>query len=460
MNAIVISALMGVVLMLSGLLLKKSSQIQLVAVLGALAQLGATLYDNFLVGQGNLSYFGMLELNSYATWFNVLISACVLIYILLFKKSISDVGKNDSEYYALLFFIMSGVFILASYSNLLMLFVGIEILSIPQYILAGSDKENIKSNEASLKYFLMGSFSTGILLMGITLIYGASGTFNILDPKFMAQFQELNAMSSLSLIGILLLIVSFGFKVSSAPFHFWTPDVYDGTPTALHAFLWPPLLRLVFFIAFIRLFHLSFGSVADAWQVAMALMIALTLLIGNITAIYQQSVKRMMAYSSIAQAGFMLFAVFATNSTSWQGIILYSVSYTLASFGLFAVMAKLKDFSYDGFNGLARKEPILALTAAICVMSLAGIPLTGGFFAKYFVLSAAIEQGKMIWLVIFAVLMAAVSAYYYFRVIMSMYFKSGEPELAVEIKMEDKILLVVNAIVILLIGVLPGLLLI
>lgn len=459
MNAIVISALMGVALMLSGLLLKKSSQIQLVAVLGALAQLGATLYDNFLVGKGNLSYFGMLELNSYATWFNVLISACVLIYILLFKKSISDVGKNDSEYYALLFFIMSGVFILASYSNLLMLFVGIEILSIPQYILAGSDKENIKSNEASLKYFLMGSFSTGILLMGITLIYGASGTFNILDPKFMAQFQELNAMSSLSLIGILLLIVSFGFKVSSAPFHFWTPDVYDGTPTAFTPFM-ATIAKVSVFIAFIRLFHLSFGSVADAWQVAMALMIALTLLIGNITAIYQQSVKRMMAYSSIAQAGFMLFAVFATNSTSWQGIILYSVSYTLASFGLFAVMAKLKDFSYDGFNGLARKEPILALTAAICVMSLAGIPLTGGFFAKYFVLSAAIEQGKMIWLVIFAVLMAAVSAYYYFRVIMSMYFKSGEPELAVEIKMEDKILLVVNAIVILLIGVLPGLLLI
>ena len=458
MNAIVISALLGVALMLSGLLLKKSAQIQGVAILGAIVLLAGSLYDNFLVGNGNMSYYGMLELNSYSTWFNVLISACVLIYVLIFKNAISEVGKNDADYYALLFFIMSGVYILSSYSNLLMLFIGIEIISIPQYILAGSDKENLKSNEASIKYFLMGAFSTGILLMGITLIYGSCGTFDIMDAKFMAQFQELNMMSSLSLLGILLLIVSFGFKVSSAPFHFWTPDVYDGTPTAFTPFM-ATVAKVSVFIAFIRLFHLSFSSVSDAWQMALAIMIALTLLFGNITAVYQESVKRMMAYSSIAQAGFMLFAVFATNATSWQGIILYSVSYTLASFGLFAVMSKLKDYTYDGFNGLARKEPILALTATISVLSLAGIPLTGGFFAKYFVLSAAVEQGKMIWLVIFAVLMAAVSAYYYFRVLMSMYFKEGEPEFASSTGTLEKGLLVLNAIILILLGILPGLLL-
>lgn len=458
MNAIVISALLGVVMMLSGLLLKKSAQIQVVAILGAILLFAASLYDHFLVGTGNLTYFNMIELNSYSAWFNVLISACVFLYILLFRNAISDVGKNDADYYALIFFIMTGVYLLSSYSNLLMLFIGIEIISIPQYILAGSDKENLKSNEASLKYFLMGAFSTGILLMGITLIYGSCGTFDITDAKFMAQFQELNTMSSLSLLGILMLIASFGFKVSSAPFHFWTPDVYDGTPTAFTPFM-ATVAKVSVFIAFVRLFHLSFSGVSDSWQIAIALMIALTLVFGNITAVYQESVKRMMAYSSIAQAGFMLFAIFATNATSWQGIILYSVSYTLASFGVFAVMSKLKDYTYDGFNGLARKEPVLAFTVAICVMSLAGIPLTGGFFAKYFVLSAAVEQGKMLWLVIFAVLMAAVSAYYYFRVLMSMYFKEGEPQFSSETSSLEKALLVLNAIVVILIGVLPGLLL-
>lgn len=458
MNAIIISALLGVALMLGGFLLKKSTQIQAIAILGGIGLLAGTIYDNYLVGRGNMNYFGMLDINVYSSWFNILITVCMLVYLVMFRKPIADVGKNDADYFALLFFIMSGVFILSSYSSLLMLFIGIEIISIPQYILAGSDKENLKSNEASLKYFLMGAFSTGILLMGITLIYGASGTFDITSSKFVEQFQDINGMSSLSFIGIMLLLVSFGFKVSAAPFHFWTPDVYDGTPTAFIPFM-ATIAKVSVFIAFIKLFHLSFGVVATTWQIAVACMIALTLLIGNITAVYQQSVKRMMAYSSIAQAGFMLFAIFANNATSWQGIILYSVAYTLASFGLFAVLIKLKDFTYDGFNGLAKKEPLLALTATISVMSLAGIPLTGGFFAKYFVLSAAVEQGKMLWLVIFAVLMAAISAYYYFKVIMSMYFKEGDVEFTSPTSNLEKSILVLNAIVIILLGILPNVIL-
>ena len=187
-------------------------------------------------------------------------------------------------------------------------------------------------------------------------------------------------------------------------------------------------------------------------------MIVLTLLIGNITAVYQQSVKRMLAYSSIAQAGFMLFAIFSFNNTSWKGIILYSVAYTLASLGVFAVLIKMKDYTYEGFNGLAKKNPVLAFTAAICTLSLAGIPLTGGFFAKYYVLSATIEQGKWIGLVVFAVLMAAISATYYFRLIRSMYFQDGEAELKYEPTLLEKLVLIVNAAVVILLGVLPSLL--
>ncbi|HMT35524.1 MAG TPA: NADH-quinone oxidoreductase subunit N [Chitinophagaceae bacterium] len=458
MNAIVVAALLGVLMMFSGLFFRKSKQIQALALVAFTGLLASTLYDKFLVSGSEQSFFGMIHLDSYSAWFNVLITACGLMYVLLFHKNIAEVGKNDAEYFALLFFILCGAYLLSSFSNLLIMFLGIEILSIPQYILAGSDKENIKSNEASLKYFLMGAFSTGILLMGITLLYGASGSFDIMSDKFTLQFVSLENMSSLSFSGIMLLIVAFGFKVSAAPMHFWTPDVYDGTPTAFTPFM-ATIVKVSVFLAFIKLFHFSFGNINEAWQMTIAVMIILTLLIGNITAVYQQSVKRMMAYSSIAQAGFMLFAIYAFNTTSWKGLLLYSVVYTLASFGVFAAIIKMKDQTYEGFNGLAKREPVLAATTAICLLSLAGIPLTGGFFAKYFLLSATVEQGHMIGIVIFAVLMAAISAYYYFKVIMSMYFKDGDAELIATPSSFENVLYIINAAILILLGLLPGLLL-
>ena len=458
MNAIVVSALLGVLMMFSGLLFRKSKQIQALALVAFTGLLAATLYDKFLVSGSEQSFFGMIHLDTYSAWFNVLITACSLMYVLLFHKNITQVGKNEAEYFALLFFILCGAYLLSSFSNLLIMFIGIEILSIPQYILAGSDKENIKSNEASLKYFLMGAFSTGILLMGITLLYGASGSFDIMSDKFTMQFVSLENMSSLSFSGIMLLIVAFGFKVSAAPMHFWTPDVYDGTPTAFTPFM-ATIVKVSVFLGFIKLFHFSFGNINESWQMTIAVMIILTLLIGNITAVYQQSVKRMMAYSSIAQAGFMLFAIYAFNTTSWKGLILYSVVYTLASFGVFAAIIKMKDQTFEGFNGLAKRQPILAATTAICLLSLAGIPLTGGFFAKYFLLSATVEQGQMIGIVIFAVLMAAVSAYYYFKVIMSMYFKEGDAEMLETPSTIENTLYIINAAILILLGLLPGLIL-
>ncbi len=458
MNAIVVSALLGVLMMFSGLVLRKSKQIQALALVAFVVMAGVVCYDKYLVSVSQQSFFGMISLDTFSAWFNVLVTACSLMYILIFHKNIADVGKNDSEYFALLFFILCGVYLLSSFSNLLILFLGIEILSIPQYILAGSDKGNIKSNEASLKYFLMGAFSTGILLMGITLLYGSTGSFDIMSDKFTAQFVSLDNMNALSFIGIMLMIVSFAFKVSAAPLHFWTPDVYDGTPTAFTPFM-ATVVKVSVFLAFIKLFHFSFGNINEAWQMAIAFMIALTLLIGNITAVYQQSVKRMMAYSSIAQAGFMLFAIYSFNTTSWKGLLLYSVVYTLASMGVFAAIIKMKDQTFEGFNGLAKRQPVLAAATAICLLSLAGIPLTGGFFAKYFLLSATVEQGKMIGLVIFAVLMAAISVYYYFKLIMSMYFREGNAEMLQEPASFENALYIINAAIIILLGLLPGLVL-
>jgi NADH-quinone oxidoreductase subunit N len=246
------------------------------------------------------------------------------------------------------------------------------------------------------------------------------------------------------------------FKVSAAPMHMWTPDVYDGSPTPFTAFM-ATVVKAAAFFAFLRLFMVSFGSLSDHWSLILAIITAATLLVGNVTAVFQQSVKRMLAYSSIAQAGFMLFAVLAVNAIAMQAILIYAVAYSVATIGIFSVLVKLKDYTYDGFNGLARTEPLVAFVTTIFLFSLAGIPLTGGFMAKYYVLLAIVKQGQLMWLVIFALLMAAISVYYYFRVIIAMYFKPGNPELTSPITSQDRALLVVTCAIVLLLGIFPQL---
>jgi NADH-quinone oxidoreductase subunit N len=235
--------------------------------------------------------------------------------------------------------------------------------------------------------------------------------------------------SFLEIGGLILLFVAMCFKVSAAPFHFWTPDVYDGAPSVFTSFM-ATIVKSAGFFAFIKLMEPRTAILGDTWSIILPLVIVATLLVGNITAVFQQSVKRMLAYSSIAQAGFMLFALYGTSDMSKEGLVLYAFSYSIATIGLFAVLIRLKDYSLDGFNGLAAQHPMIAFSAAVFLLSLAGIPLTAGFFAKYYMLSAAVKAGGIFWLVILAVLLAAVSVYYYFRVIQSMYFKSGQPEWA------------------------------
>lgn len=400
------------------------------------------------------TYFNnMIRVEHYSQWFNTLMTGCSLLYVLLMGREIQKVGSHVAEYFALIFFILCGLYLLSTYNNMLMLFIGIEILSIPQYILAGSDKKNLKSSEASLKYFLMGAFSTGILLMGITLLYGACRSFNIME---MVSVLHSDMLNPLALAGIMFIMVAFSFKVSAAPMHMWTPDVYDGAPTPFTAYM-ATVLKAGAFFAFLRLFQVAFNNLSAHWTMILAIITAATLLVGNVTAVFQQSVKRMLAYSSIAQAGFMLFAILAVNAIAWQGIIIYAAAYSVATIGVFSVLVKLKDYTYDGFNGLAQKEPLLAFVTSVFLFSLAGIPLTGGFMAKYYVLLAVVQQGHLMWLVIFALLMAAISVYYYFRVIIAMYFKPGTPEIVSPVTATDRILLVATCVLVLLLGIFPQL---
>lgn len=453
MKAIIAATILGIVMMYAGLAVKNKHSVVTIATLCMLALFGVNIWELMAAGEGGVDLFHkLLRVDRYSLWFNMLMTGCTFLYVLLIGKDIQRVGNHVAEYFALIFFILCGIYLLTTYNNLLMLFIGIEILSIPQYILAGSDKRNLKSNEASLKYFLMGAFTTGILLMGITLLYGATGTFNVIDFTFL-QSASLNP---LALGGIFFILIAFAFKVSAVPMHLWTPDVYDGSPTAFTAFM-ATIVKAGAFVGFLRLFHISFGSISDQWMMVVAVITAATLLVGNVTAVFQQSVKRMLAYSSIAQAGFMLFAILAVNATAWQGLVLYGVAYSVATIGIFTVLLKMKDYTYDGFNGLAKKQPVLAFFTTVFLLSLAGIPLTGGFWAKYYVLMGVVEQGSMMWIVIFALLMAAISVYYYFRVIIAMYFKTGEAELQHEVSGTDKFLLGITCAIVILLGIAPQL---
>lgn len=453
MKAIIAATVLGIILMFTGLFVKDKKQVVTIATVLLMTLFGITIWEATAASEGPLVLFNnLLRIDSYALWFNMLMAGCTFLYVLLMGRDIMRVGNHVAEYFTLICFILCGIFILTGYNNMLMLFIGIEIMSIPQYILAGSDRRNLKSNEASLKYFLMGAFTTGILLMGITLLYGATGSFYITDFTFL-QTDTLNPMA---LAGILFIMIAFAFKVSAAPMHMWTPDVYDGSPTAFTAFM-STIVKAGAFVGFLRLFHIAFGSLGNHWMMVVAIITAATLFVGNITAVFQQSVKRMLAYSSIAQAGFMLFAIVSVNSMAWKGLMIYGVAYSVATIGMFSVLVKMKDYTYDGFNGLAKKQPAVALFTTIFLLSLAGIPLTGGFMAKYFVLNAAVEQGNMLWLVIFALLMAAVSVYYYFRVIIAMYFKTGDAEMNVEIKYTDRLLWGITCALVILLGVAPQL---
>jgi len=453
MNAIILSAVWGVVMMYAGIVLKDLRAVRYTAILGIVL----LIVVNWLEFAG-LPIFqpdtrGMLRFTTFGLLFNLVAFMATLIYFLLSGKDMEQVGKQVSDYYALIFFVLCGVSIVSAFQTLLLLFVGIEIISIPLYILAGSDKRNLKSNEASLKYFLMGSFSTGLMLMGIALLYGATGTFNVEGLNL-----GMAALTPMMGMGIVLLLVSMAFKASAAPFHFWTPDVYDGSPAVFTSFM-ATVVKAAVFIAFLRLFENAFGKMQSGWQLLVALITALTLIIGNVTAVFQQSVKRMLAYSSIAQAGFMMLAIFALNATGKQGLILYAAAYSLATIGIFAVLLKLKDYTFDGFNGLAKYDPVLALTASIFLLSLAGIPLTAGFFSKYFMLMGAMKNGQMFWLVIVGIVCAAISVYYYFRVIQSMYFRDAEEAPLMPVSRGFRAVLVFNAVLLILLGIKPGLLL-
>ncbi|GAB3304311.1 NADH-quinone oxidoreductase subunit N [Hymenobacter humi] len=460
MTSIILLSVFGILNLFLGFM--RSNKVLLPgAMLLLLAVFGANLADWNVV---HAPYFNnMLVVDNYTVAFTGIV-VLTTIALLPFSRSYVVAGEaNLAEYYALLLFSLVGAVMMVGYDHLIMLFVGIEILSICMYVLAGSSKRDSRSNEAALKYFLMGAFATGILLFGIALLYGATGTFVLSQLATAIAAPQNASLQPMLYIGILMMIIGIGFKVSAAPFHFWTPDVYEGTPTFFTAFM-STVVKTAGFAAFLKLLAVALPGAQSFWLPTIQAMCALTLLLGNVGAAAQTSTKRMLAYSSVSHAGYLLIGLVASRGNltgdAASGIFFYSLAYSIATIAAFGVLKLVADHrqrdDYAGLNGLGKTNPLLAFSMTVAMLSLAGIPLTGGFFGKFFLLAAAAGQGY-IGLVVFAVVMSMVGLYYYLRPIIAMYMRPAE-EGATPVPVDgiQKATLVLLALLTIALGIVPG----
>ena len=453
MSTLIIISILPIMLLYLGLY-KAQKTLLPVTIIGLLAALG------FAIAQWNNSaqpmYHGMMLFDNFSIAFSAITIISTILILLLSKGYFEKISIHIAEYYAIILFSLAGIIVMVSFYNLTMLFIGIEIMSVSLYILAGIKKTDFASNEAALKYFLMGAFSTGFLLFGIALIYGSTGSFNleairnwvVLHPK---------GTDPMFYAGILLIIVGLCFKVGAAPFHFWTPDVYEGSPTLITAFM-STVVKTAGFAAFLRLFSACFATVSDFWVPVLLVITIITLFIGNITAVCQQSFKRMLAFSSISHAGYLLFAIVALGASSANSVFMYATAYSIASIVAFGALILVQQQSgsenFEAFNGLSKKNPFLALALTIAMLSLAGIPLTAGFIGKFFMFSGALMKFHVV-MVALAVVNAIIAIFYYFRVIIAMYFRDAERAELV-IPAYYKFVLGFGALVTILIGVYPS----
>jgi NADH-quinone oxidoreductase subunit N len=455
MNTLIILSILPILVLYLGLYKAKHALLP-VTVIGLLIALGLALAQWTPHDEAKPIYHGMMLFDNFAVAFSAITIISTILILLLSKEYFERISTHVAEYYAIILFSLAGIIVMVSYYNLTMLFVGIEIMSVSLYILAGIKKNDFASNEAALKYFLMGAFSTGFLLFGIALIYGASGSFSLEAIRHWVVTHP-KGIDPLFYTGIMLIIVGLCFKVGAAPFHFWTPDVYEGSPTLITAFM-ATVAKTAAFAAFLRLFAECFAPLADFWMPALLIITIVTLFIGNITALYQQSFKRMLGFSSISHAGYLLFAIVALGAGSANSVFVYSTAYSIASiiaFGaLILVQQQTDSDNFDAFNGLAKKNPFLAFVLTVSMLSLAGIPLTAGFIGKFFMFSGALSQYHTT-LVILAVVNAIISIFYYFRVIIAMYFRSTERE-EVVVPGYFNFVLGLAALITIVVGVYPG----
>lgn len=426
----------------------------------SIAGIIVTLYS-LTVGWGapQDGFSGTVVQDNFAIFFKGIFLVSAAMSILITDQYLQREGCNQGEIYPLMLFATVGMMLMASGTDLMTIFLGLEVLSVSLYVLAGFNRANIKSNEAGLKYFLLGAFSTGFLLYGMALTYGATGTTKV--AKIAAVAQSGMVSSNLMLIaGMLLMGTGFAFKVAAAPFHMWTPDVYEGAPTPITAFM-SVGPKAAGFAAFLRVFLVALPVFKAEWSSLVWVLAVLTMTAGNITALYQQNIKRMLAYSSIAHAGYILVGFTAGNAVGTAGILFYMLSYAFMNIGAFAVIILVgkkgeENNNISDYAGFGYKHPALGVAMCVFLFSLAGIPPAAGFVGKFYLFSGAIQAGY-IWLAIIGVLNSAASVYYYLRVMVFMYFKEPTEDFSwVKLSPAFVICLIIAIAGVMIPGVIPG----
>ena len=408
------------------------------------------------LGPEGESFGGMLRHGGFANFFALLIAAVSLLVVLLSRSYLERMRWHRGEFYILLLFGAVGMMLIASANDLIIVFLGIELMSVCLYVLAGLMRMRDRSNEAALKYFLLGAFATGFLLYGIALIYGSAGTTNLTLIRI--RFPLLQGQT-LFLIGTGLLIVGFAFKVAAVPFHMWAPDVYEGAPTNVTAFM-STAAKAAAFAGFLTIFIRTFEFTGGRVNEVVAAIAALSMIFGNVIAIAQTNIKRMLAYSSVAHAGYMLTGLAGGTNEGLTAVMFYLAAYAFMNIGAFGIVSLLegegdRNLSIEDYAGLSTERPFLSALMALFLFALAGIPPLAGFFGKYYVFLAAVRSG-MTWLAIVGVLTSLVSAYYYLRIVVLMYFKEGIPSLPDRHASEAVAAVVIAAIFVVAFGVMPS----
>src|SRR3984957_3728415 len=424
---IVLSIFGIIVMLLEPLLDERTGQRVLgrIAFGGTIAGIAATW---FMAQSPGTAFWNMVQVDGFSVFFHVLVIAIAAVVILSSYEYMSVQRIRAGEYYALILFGVVGMALMSSAVELVLIFIALEISSISSYVLTGFRRHEAASAEASLKYFLLGSFATAFFLYGVALMFGATGSTNI---DQISRSLQSGPIPLLAFVAVAMMFVGLGFKVAAAPFHVWTPDVYEGAPapivglmsTAPKAAAFAVLLRIVFVI----------NVPGNFWLVWVSAALSMTL--GNVGALVQNNVKRLLAYSSIAHAGYLLVAFAATPAMGTSAAMFYAASYAAMNLGAFAVVSHFANageryVTLDDYEGLGRSSPLLAATLTIFLLSLIGIPMTGGFFAKFYVFSAAVKA-NLIWLTIIGVVNSGVGAYYYLRIIVVMYMREARKEVPV-----------------------------
>jgi len=450
----VVLSVFGIIVMMADPLIPEQGSkkpLGVIAVIGVLFGLAVTGYQTGFYGS---AFYNTVSVDTFSVFFHVVVLLIALVVILASFEYLEVQQIRSGEYYALILFGTVGMMLMSAAVELVLIFIALEISSISTYILAGMRRRAAESAEASLKYFLLGSFATAFFLYGVALIFGATGTTNVYGIAHYFQTQQ---PSVLAYLAVGLMFVGLGFKVASAPFHVWTPDVYEGSPAPVVALMSTGPKAAAFAV----LLRVLFATGAPGWFWMIWISAALSMTLGNIGALVQQNVKRLLAYSSIAHAGYILLAFAAAKQVGISAAIFYTASYAAMNVGAFAVVGHFassgeKYVSLDDYSGLGRRSPLLAAILTIFLLSLIGIPVTGGFFAKFYVFSAAL-QSNLIGLTIIGVINSAVAAYYYLRVIVYMYMRDERVEAPVaRIPASLGVGLAISLVATIYLGVMPG----